>query len=267
MKHLYLTAAFSLLASAALAQESAPVFEGSSYMPPPGSEREPSPVGPAQMEIRLSTLENEIRALRGKNEENDFQIRRLTDALEKMQRDVDMRFQDLHGKPGIPVAQPSPQPTEATPVKLAEPDKAEPKIEPVAEPESSGHASPRDLYNAAFRLLNQTKYEEASAAFLQFTKKHPKDPLVGNAYYWAGETHYIRRDYVTAADYFRQGFEALPEGPKAPDNLLKLAMSLDALKRNKEACVVLGQVVTKFKKTSPAVADKAASEQKRIACA
>ena len=31
------------------------------------------------------------------------------------------------------------------------------------------------------------------------------------------------RDFVNAADNFRQGFEALPEGPKAADNLLKMA--------------------------------------------
>ena len=83
------------------------------------------------------------------------------------------------------------------------------------------------------------------------SKKHPKDPLVGNAYYWQGETYYIRRDYVNAADSFRQGFEALPTGPKAPDNLLKLAMSLNALNRDKEACVVLGQVISKYKNGLP----------------
>ncbi len=127
-------------------------------------------------------------------------------------------------------------------------------------------ASPRDHYNYAFRLLNQTQYPEAAAAFDSFTKKYPKDPLVGNAYYWEGETYYIRRDYVNAADNFRQGFEALPEGPKAPDNLFKLAVSLDALNRDKEACVVLGQVVTKFKKNSTSVTDKADQEQKRIGC-
>ncbi len=125
---------------------------------------------------------------------------------------------------------------------------------------------PREHYNYAFRLLNQTQYEEAAAAFAAFTKKYPKDPLVGNAFYWSGETFYIRRDYVKAADNFRQGFEALPDGPKAADNLLKLSMSLDALNRDKEACVVLAQITTKFKKSSSSVTDKADQEQKRIGC-
>ena len=60
--------------------------------------------------------------------------------------------------------------------------------------------------------------------------------------------------------------QALPDGPKAADNLLKLAMSLDALGRDKEACVVLQQVVTKFKKSSTSVTDKATQERKRIGC-
>ena len=43
-------------------------------------------------------------------------------------------------------------------------------------------------------------------------------------------------------------------------------MSLNALKRDKEACVVLGQIIIKFKKTAAAVTQKAQAEQKRIAC-
>jgi TolA-binding protein len=89
---------------------------------------------------------------------------------------------------------------------------------------------------------------------------------VGNAYYWLGETHYIRQDYVSAADNFREGFEALPNGPKAADNLLKLAMSLSAMKKTNDACVVLDQLLVKFKETSTTVAQKAQSERTRIGC-
>ena len=60
----------------------------------------------------------------------------------------------------------------------------------------------------------------------------------------------------------------MPQGPKAGDNLLKLAMSLDALNRDKEACVVLKQIIVKFKQssTSPLLSAKADQESKRIGC-
>lgn len=277
---------FSLFLSTAALAQSAPVEQGSAFAPPP----EPSIMGepdisaltPAQLDLKISNLQDELRVMRGKNEELNFQIKKLTESMDKMQRDVEMRLSDIEQGKKSPVVAPKPA--------GAEPVGEKPAAEPVAEtpvteekkpfpstpttagdgvlkaPEPTAEATPRDLYNSAFRLLNQTKYEDAAKSFDQFTKKYPKDPLIGNAYYWMGETHYIRRDYVTAADNFRAGFEALPTGPKAADNLLKLAMSLNALNRDKEACVVLGQVATKFKKDSVSVTEKAIAEQKRMGC-
>ncbi len=248
--------------------------------------------GNADLEVRLSTMEDQIRDLLGKTEQNEFQNRRLNESLEKLQRDVDFRFNEVNHTPqSAPNSQetlaapsgPRKVPDENTKSELDKngrslgktvdtvskgSDTADDDTAPSAPsgPLETNFATSRDHYNYAFRLLNQTQYDKAAESFAGFIKKYPKDPLVGNAYYWQGETYYIRRDYVKAADSFRQGFEELPTGPKAPDNLLKLAMTLNALKRDKEACVVLGQVVAKFKASSAAVAQKAEQEQKRIDC-
>ena len=282
--------ALCMLVPAAAVAQSAPVTEGSSFVAPPtslapmtaaGESGEmPMAVSPAQMEVRVGGIEDELRTLRGKNEELEFQIRRLTESMEKMQRDFELRFGDIEGTKSA--AAPAAGETGGAMAATGEAAPASTAVNPPAAIEGAptqttagdgvlrmpdaSQNTPKDLYNQALRLLNQTKYEEAARLLDQFTKQYPKDPLVGNAYYWAGETHYIRRDYVTAADSFRAGFEALPTGPKAPDNLLKLAMSLDALNRDKEACVVLQQVVGKFKKDAIGVAEKAAREQKRIGC-
>jgi len=232
--------------------------------------------GAASLDVRLSHMEDEMRNLRGKVEEAEFQNRKLGENFEKFQKDTEFRFNEI--KLGsAPVA------PEAAPVTLDPKQERKPLAEnsesptqttagdgvlktPGEKADGENFATPRDQYQHAFRLLQSTKYEEAAKAFDGFIKKYPKDPLVSNAYYWQGETYYIRRDYVTAADNFRQGFEVLPNGNKAGDNLLKLAMSLDAMKRDKEACVVLGQVVTKFKKSSVSITEKAQQEIKRIGC-
>ncbi|MFO0389548.1 MAG: tol-pal system protein YbgF [Alphaproteobacteria bacterium] len=248
----------------------------------------------ADTEVRLTSMEESMRDLQGKVEENDFQVRQMKEMLEKFQKDTEFRFNELSQNtapagntatdtltsPEKPVETTlKPRAVKAVGNEAAETDDADTQptndgqttagdgVLRVPEPgDAETFDTPRDLYNYAFRLLNQTRYEEAAQSFGTFTKKYPKDPLVGNAYYWQGETFYIRRDYVNAADAFRQGFESLPNGPKAPDNLLKLAMSLDALDRGKEACIVLGQITTKFKKTSVNIVDKAAKEQKRMGC-
>lgn len=235
--------------------------------------------GDAKLEVRLSAIEEQLRDLRGAIEENENRARKLTESFEKLQRDVEFRFNEIGSggnNGGVTVGQyPSDGATPITPLlgqpaitagTTIEPRTTPPEPKALMREDPSSFATPRELYNYAFRLLNQTQYAEAAAAFEAFTKKYPKDPLVGNAFYWAGETYYIRRDYVNAADYFRQGFEALPEGPKAADNLLKLAMSLNAVSRDKEACLVLQQITTKFKKASSSVSDRAEQEQKRIGC-
>lgn len=241
----------------------------------------------ADFEVRLSAAEDQMRKLMGRTEENEFKIKKLTENLDKLQRDTDFRFNDLAKTQAAAASAAQPAVTQDTKQgakdnKDLKKDKHAEKTDVADESEKTADsevksiddsaalktdfASARDHYNYAFRLLNQTQYDKAAISFEAFTKKYPKDPLVGNAYYWLGETFYIRRDYVGAADNFRQGFEAVPSGSKAPDNLLKLAMSLNALKRDKEACVVLGQVVAKFNKSASAVAQKAESERKRIAC-
>jgi tol-pal system protein YbgF len=221
--------------------------------------------GPAALGVRLSQMEEEMRALRGKVEEVEFKNRQLAENLEKLQRDTEFRFNEI--KPGTTamVAETATETASKNERKPLAGNAPEGSAEPTEKP-SGEFANPRDHYQHAFRLLQQTNYEEASKSFADFIKRYPKDPLIGNAYYWQGETFYIRRDYVGAADHFRQGFEALPNGQKAGDNLLKLAMSLNALQRDKEACVVLGQVISRFKKKSPAIGDKAQQERERIGC-
>lgn len=235
----------------------------------------------APLVVRLSRMEDDMRALRGKTEENEFQLRKLNESLNKIQQDTEFRLNALEQAKAAPATKETP--VEAPKNNDAKPSGADKKTDGASEPsepttdeganktpekktELTEPETPRDHYNSAFRLLNQTRYEDSAKAFKSFTEKHPKDPLIGNAYYWLGETYYIRQNYVDAADNFRAGFEVLPNGPKASDNLLKLSMSLAAMKKTKDACVVLDQLLVKFKDSSKSVAQKAQSERTRMGC-
>lgn len=77
--------------------------------PPPIDE----PNSAAALTVRLDRLENTVRSLTGQIEQLQFQNRKLSDDLRKMQQDTDFRFQDLEkggAKPGAPMKR-----TEATP--------------------------------------------------------------------------------------------------------------------------------------------------------
>lgn len=239
-----------------------------------------------QLSAEIARLEEQIRQIRGENEKLRHQISQMQDAQRRFQEDMEFRMGGNNGgsmtpppppPPSAPIASPPPMPAPSAPFTPPEmgsitvPPAPNAGFETSPDPQtlrvpSEDISSPRDLYNHAFRLLNQSDYAGAEQAFAKFTTEFPSDPLIGNAWYWLGETFYVRREYVRAADAFRQGFEALEDGPKAGDNLLKLAMSLAAMEKDQEACVVLKQVDSKYSSNSKSLKAKVAQESSRLGC-
>lgn len=126
--------------------------------------------------------------------------------------------------------------------------------------------TPQERYNYAYKLLVQSDYADAEAAFREFVGAHGQDALAGNAQYWLGETYYVRGQYEPAAQAFLQGYQGYPKSAKAPDSLLKLGMSLSAMKKNPEACAALGQLGKEFASAPPHVKDAATRERTKIGC-
>ncbi|PCI38523.1 MAG: tol-pal system protein YbgF [Rhodospirillaceae bacterium] len=117
---------------------------------------------------------------------------------------------------------------------------------PVTQDPAVEAVSIQDQYKAAFNLTRQARYQEAEIAFKAFIKVNGDDPLVGNATYWLGETHYVRKNYMQAAQVFFQAYKAFPKGAKAPDSLLKLGMSMAGMEKPVEACTTFGKLQKEF---------------------
>lgn len=126
--------------------------------------------------------------------------------------------------------------------------------------------TPREQYDQAFALLRQANYQGAEQALSDFLIRHPDDPLAGNAKYWLGETYYVRGDYQSAAVTFAEGFEAYPDNPKAPDNLLKLGMSLASLGSKDDACGTFEVLQQRYADASATIIQRARQESQRIGC-
>jgi tol-pal system protein YbgF len=232
-----------------------------------------------QLSAEMMRLDEEMRALRGELERLSYQNEQTLKQVQKIQEDLEYRIQELETRSAATPAIASPEamvtePQENTAPAIARRENLTEELTAVVRgqdtasetPETTTPMSARDLYNNAFKQLNQTNYAGAEKAFQEFTQKHPGDPLIGNAWYWLGEAHYVQRDYVKAADSFRQGYTKLPDGPKAGDNLLKLGMSLAALNQSKEACVVMSQVDKKFSASSESIKIKSRQEISRLGC-
>ena len=102
------------------------------------------------------------------------------------------------------------------------------------------------VYQRAYNLLSRGEYAAAEIAFKSFIKKFPEDLLSSNAYYWLGETFYVRKNYQLAAYNFANGYKNFPKGSKAADQLLKLGISLYSLKKNSEACATFAKLNEEF---------------------
>lgn len=178
---------------------------------------------------------------------------------------------------GGPVeAAPMPSGPETQPQATAAPSPAEgSRTTPSAQtasvpPASSGpvlpDGTPQEQYQFAFGLLRKHQFDTAEVAFKEFLAKHDGTELSGNARYWLGETHYARAEYVKAAEVFLQGYEKDPNGSKAPDSLLKLAMSLGQLGQNKEACAAIDKLFVDFPQANSSLKRTATRQQRQMNC-
>jgi tol-pal system protein YbgF len=117
--------------------------------------------------------------------------------------------------------------------------------------------SPEAEYQAAFNLLKDGQYEEASTALKDFLAKHPEHELAPNAMYWLGEAHYVRRDYAAALAAFEGLLSGYPGNRKTADALLKVGYCQAELKRPGAARTALARVIEEFPDSPAATEAKA----------
>jgi len=256
----------------------------------------------ARAAVRLTDLEDELRATTGKVETVSQKIEDIGLRLDKLITDLDYRLSTLEGSvPGSkPMVKTSPSPGS---VQQELPGSSQPGVLGVipkikkenvqkngeqqsvlAQPAAAGLTSkvlaegslkipsilPKgtaaERYSYAVSLLRKGDYEQAERALNEFMSTHPDDDLIDNARYWLAESYYVRGQYVQAAEFFVSGYQANSSAAKAPDMLLKLGMSLSKLDKNKDACASFAKLLEDFPKASSRILKKVALERKKVGC-
>jgi tol-pal system protein YbgF len=154
----------------------------------------------------------------------------------------------------------------AQPAAAGEAETAFAAIAPVAPQAAPAPVDPESQYQSAIRLLSQTDYAAAEAAFQAIIDDHPDHPLAGNAHFWVGEIHMKRQDYKRAARAFARGYKAFPNGNKAADNLLKLGMAFAAMDKTEEACATFVKLERDHADAPAHVRDRLPGEWVRAGC-
>ncbi len=241
-----------------------------------------------QFDARITQIEQDLRELTNKTEEQGNTIRQLNESISNLVSRLSVIEQKSVSAPTSIVPSSNTAPIistgTATPAAagslpvLADPNGAAPANSPTVQPmgtmttnSSTGEPSvattdPTFMYENALELLKQRDYALAEKSLMDFLAQNANHPLTSNARYWLGETYFVQGKFDDAARIFAEGYQKYPKGTKAADNLLKLGLSLAATNKTPDACVALKQIAKDFPNGATAVKTRAASEIKKLKC-
>ncbi len=205
------------------------------------------------IETRLAAFERELRELNG--------------TVERLQRQLDgleLRMEALErGAAQQPAEAPAPPAEEAeTAASAAAPAGG---TEAAAANELPG-GNALDLYKQGRTLLLQARLPEAETVFTTFLADFGEHKLANNARHWLATSLAGQGKHGPAANQFLLAYEEAPDGPKAPDNLLKLAKALAAKGNPQDACTALSLLARKHEQAPQAVISDADTERRRLGC-
>jgi len=236
--------------------------------------------------LKLNEIEDQFRKLTNKFEEVNFKLDKLSTRVSKIQSDTQLRFSDLENgannlsekpltqlpgssKPQDFGASPGYQtknlPSEQT---INSVETAQTVVTETPEKKDSllPDKPPAEQYEFAVSFMKIGDYETAEFALKEFIEKNKDHDLAGSAQYWYGETFRIRQLYSDAATAYLDGYQNYPKSKKAPDNLLKLGITMVQLGEKDQGCKMILGLKKEYPKASKSVLQKAQYEQKKFKC-
>ena len=236
--------------------------------------------------LKLNEIEDQFRELTNRFEEVSFKLDKLSTRVSKIQSDNQLRFSDLENgatnlseksltqlpgssKPQDFGASPGYQtknlPSDQT---INSVESAQTVITETPEKKDSllPDKLPAEQYEFAVSFMKIGDYETAEFALKEFIEKNKDHDLAGSAQYWYGETFRIRQLYSDAATAYLDGYQNYPKSKKAPDNLLKLGITMVQLGEKDQGCKMILGLKKEYPKASKSVLQKAQYEQKKFKC-
>ncbi len=113
------------------------------------------------------------------------------------------------------------------------------------------------LYNTAFGLFKEGKYEKARDVFVTLLQQYPTTELSDNALFWLGECYYFEKKYEKAIVEYDKVIKNYPASNKISYALLKQGLSFLKLDDKESARLLLQQVSHDYPNTSQARIAKA----------
>ncbi len=186
---------------------------------------------------RVDELEREMQTVRGQLSEQERQLQRQSSRVDQALEAS--RSQSPPAPAGFGAAAGAAAVSPATPEPLSTPTMAAAPSEQgeqraddtadgvVAAADSAGIAGVSDeeqqrLYNEAFEVLKSGDYDAAIEAFQKVIDANLQGSWAPSAFFWQGETYYVKQDYQAAAKSYNELIQRYPDSGRLSDAKLKL---------------------------------------------
>lgn len=182
---------------------------------------------------KMEFLQQEVMELRGKVEEQNYQLQQLQEHQKKLYLDLDRRLREggpakMSGVSSLSLSEQGNKSDMQGAVdarvssQLAQ-DKT--PVQPAALtglPATEDTQAEEKAYQNAYRLIQNKDYDGALNGFKTLITSFPKGKYVPNASYWLGEIYLVKGNLDLAYESFDRVYRDHPGHPKAADSLLKL---------------------------------------------
>lgn len=215
---------------------------------------------------RIDFLQQEVQELRGKFEEQSYELEQMHKRQKDLYLDLDKRIRAEGANPVGGVSSMSLSEARiktqaplkgaadhrisaATNLDAIQPTAADIQNAPLSEQDK---AAEKQAYDNAYKLIQNKNFTAAETALRSLLKTFPGGQYTANVHYWLGELYLVQGQLALAQTQFENVFQNYPAHQKAADALLKLGYVQYSKGQWQESSDLLGQVKTKFPNTSSA---------------
>lgn len=194
--------------------------------------------GQLELVNQNEALRAEVANLRGQVEVLTHELESLKSRQRDFYVDLDTRLQRIEQGAGSTSPDAAGLPADLTPSTTTT-TSADPAAEAAA-------------YESALNLLKENRHAEALVAFGKFVNTYPRSASVPSAHFWAGNAALQTRDIATARRHFNTVLDTWPQDRVAPDAMLGLANTQQALGDARGSQETLRKVVSTYPDSSAA---------------
>jgi tol-pal system protein YbgF len=214
----------------------------------------------AQLQADLLGVNENIRVLNGRIEENNYLIRSTIekdttkiDAIVSQINELSLITEDFRSRlEGLEnyVSAETEAKKERARLEESSPPAQKGETESLASQQRELTESER--YERALGYYKDDRYEEAMRDFNEFLQLYPKSDLADNAHFWIGESYRAQGKYEEAILAYQKVINNYPKGNKVPAAMLQQGIAFEKIDDKTTAVLVYKRLVKNFPKTKEA---------------